>query len=456
MGAGQPHWGDDGTIVFRSGPDIYRVPDTGGEPELLKEGGVGFLHPSLLPGGWAVLGAMPGGGIVLLDTETDSVRELLPNGLDPRYVETGHLLYADQSGGLWAVAFDAVRGDVVGGPVPLLDGLTVQGDDARYSVSRNGTLVYGTGGRRGDERPRQRLMVMDLEGNEQPTYLGPRAFYEARWSPDGESVVYRGTESGAGTGDHIYVYSVALRTAPRPLTFNGNNRSPVWSHDGTRIAFASQRGGTDRFDLFVKTVNDESPPEIIVQLAGQQRPTQWLSNDVVLFTSGGNLWTVDVSGDSAIASPYLESEARFGEVTVSSDGEVAAYTSNESGASQVYVNSFPEPRQAEFVAEGVAPAWSPDGNTIYYWTQVRPSGSPSLIAARVERGPPFVVTSRDTLLVRASPRTSWDLHPDGDRFVVTQFVEQGAAARAAAGLYPERFVVVVNWFEELRARMGGN
>jgi eukaryotic-like serine/threonine-protein kinase len=462
MNAGQPYWGDDGTIVFTSGLDTYRVPDTGGEPELLRKGGVGLLHPSLLPGGRAVLGAKRGGGIMLLELDTDSVRQLLPDGLDPLYSETGHILYVDQSGGLWAVAFDAASGEVLGGPVPLFDGLSVQGDDARYSVSRNGTLVYGAGGRRGDERPRQRLVVMDLEGNEQPTHLGPRAFYEARWSPDGESVVYRGTESGEDTRDNLYVYSVSLRTAPRRLTFVGIDRAPIWSPEGTRIAFASQRGGTDRLDLFVKSVLDESPAEMILQLPGNQRPTQWLPNDLVLFTHSGegvfDLWTVDLSGGGAAARPYLVSEANFGEITVSSDGDMAAYTSDESGTPQIYVNSFPEPRRAEVVSMGggVAPAWSPDGSTIFYWTPGRPNESRSLMAASIERGPPFAVISRDTLLFGVSAGSSWDLHPEGDRFVRTAFVQPVASELAAAVLSRERFLVVVNWFEELRARMGSD
>ncbi len=133
--------------MFTGPTGVYRVPDTGGEPVRLRETGQSFLTPSLLPGGKAVLGTSPSGGIVLLDLETDSVRELIPGGLDPKYVETGHLLYADASGGLWAVRFDASRGELLGGAVPVLAGLSVQVNlFARYSVSENGTLVYGAGG----------------------------------------------------------------------------------------------------------------------------------------------------------------------------------------------------------------------------------------------------------------------------------------------------------------------
>ena len=468
-----PHWGDDGTIVFTGPTGMYRVPDTGGEPVLLREPGQLFLSPSLLPGGRAVIGMRVGGGITLLDLETDSVRELVPGGFDPQYLESGHILYLHSSGGLWAVPFDANRGEVLGGAVPIFDGLSVlAGIFARYSVSRNGTLVYGVGGGSGSgPRPQQRLLVVDLEGNEEPTPLVPRSFVGARWSPDGESVAYQGAEPGGLASDaDIYTYNVALRTAPRRLTFEGINLLPVWSPDGTRVAFGSQRDGIAEFDLFVKTVNDDSPPQKVVTLPGVQLPTQWPSDDLVMFesdsdssansrrsTSGGptDLWMVDLSSDTAVARPYLEAEADLDDIMVSPDGDLAAYTSNESGTDEVYARSFPEASQPETVSQGggTYPFWSPDSSTIYYWTVGPANVIKSLIAARIERGPPFAVASRDTVLTGTYRNFDSDLHPDGDRLVVPQDVA-GATAPEGAAREPERFLVVVNWFEELRERMG--
>jgi Tol biopolymer transport system component len=398
---------------------------------------------------------------VLLDLETDSVRVLIPGGLDAKYIETGHLLYADLSGGLWAVPFDAGRGETLGGAVPVLDGLSILQDmRARYSVSRNGTLVYAVGGG-GAGTFGQRLLVVDLEGNEEPTPLDPRLFLGAQWSPDGETVAYFGTEASQFVvAPNIYTYNLALRTAPRRLTFEGNNQVPVWSPDGSRIAFASNRDGTDGFDLFVKNVDDDFPPQMIVTLSGPQFPTQWPSDDVVLFENGlspSALWMIDLSSDSVVASPYLESEGDLDDFMVSPDGNLAAYTSNESGRDEVYVRSFPDARQPEIVSQGggVFPFWSPDSNTIYYWT-LGPNTSPkSLIATRIERGPPFVVTSRDTLFTGTYRNFDSSLHPDGDRLVIPQDVLQpGAGGAAGDGSEPERFILVTNWFEELRQRMG--
>ena len=459
-----PHWGDDGTIVFTGPTGMYRVPDTGGEPEVLRRGAEEFLNPSILPGGRAVIGSAYEGGVMLLDLETDSIRALIPGGRDPAYVETGHILYADASGGLWAQPFDLKRLELLGAAVPMFDGLTIvnwgPGNVARYSVSRNGTLVYGAGGGGGGGAGRQRLLVVDLEGTEETIPLDPRAFVRPKWSPDGASVAYGGTEPGeAGMVTDIYTYNVDLKTAPRPLTVEGGNLWPVWSPDGTQVAFGSLRDGTDGVDLFMKTVYDDAPPVLIVSLPGPQVPTQWPSNDLLVFETGGgqsDLWVVDLSSDPVVATPYLESEADLDDIMVSPDGTLAAYNSDETGREEIYVRSFPEPRQPETVSQGGGelPFWSPDGNTVYYWAPRRSREEVDLVAARIERGPPFVVTSRETVLTGGYLNGSADLNPDGDRLIATLGAQTARTASGEAA-EPERFLVVVNWFEELKERMGG-
>lgn len=437
---------------------MYRVRDVGGEPERIGTGG--FRNPSILPGSVGVLGSTPEGGIVLYDLEADSVRTLIPEGVDPKYIETGHLLYADLAGGLWSVAFDADRGEMLGEAVPVLDGLSIlQNLRARYSVSRTGTLVYGAGGG-GFGTSGQRLVVVDLEGNEQPTPLDPRNFAGARWSPDGESVTYQGSEAGQFVvPPSIFTYNLALGTAPRRLTFVGNSRNSVWSPDGTRVAFAANRDGTEGFDLFVKRVDDDSPPQLIMSLPGMQLPSQWPSDDLLLFESGepSDLWMLDLSTDTAVARPYLEAEGDLDDMRLSPDSDFAAYTSNESGRDEVYVRSFPEARRPAIVSQGGGrtPFWSPDGNTLFYWTLEGADSARSFLAARIERGPPFVVTSRDTLFTGIYDPVDSHLHPDGDRLVISQAVLAPTAAGAAGDAsQAERFILVTNWFEELRQRMG--
>ena len=461
-----PHWGDDGTIMFANPAGSFLVPETGGEPVSLGAPEQTF-YTHLLPGGWAVLGSRLTGGVVLMDLAADTIRELTPVGHLPQYVETGDLLYVDASGGLWALPFDSANGEVLGDAVPVLDGVSVIPFGPyrlpRYSVSQNGTLAYGAGGGVGGGSAGQQLLIVDLEGNEETLPLTPRNIGPVAWSPNGQSVVYGSTAEGDSDPD-IYTYDVALGTTPRQLTFEGINGRPVFSPGGTRVVFASSREGTDGFDLFVKTLGDDAPARSIISLAGDEFPTQWPSDTLIVFEQGPtiattDLWMLDLSDpDSPRAEVYLPLEADLDDMVVSRDGTLAAYTSNESGRDEVYIRSFPEPGERTLVSQGggAFPFWSPDGDTVFYWTLPAASAvgaADFFIAARIRQEPTPVVLSRDTLFTGDYVQGNSDLHPDGDRLLVPQIV---GAATAPEGAAPasERFLVVVNWFEELRQRMG--
>ena len=347
------HWGDDGTVVYThtGGRGLYRVPETGGDPQPLLDPTTSVRNPRLLPGGGAVIFTDPSArSTLILDLDTDSARVVRVGALDAVYVETGHLLYADVSGTLWAAAFDARRGEVVGDPVTLFDGVSIpNGIQARFAVSQNGTLVYGAGATAASGTGLgRRLLVVDLEGNVEPLVLAPRQLSRVRWSPDGGSVVYQSRPEGEAD-PHIYAYDVELGATPRQLTFQGNNIEPVTSSDGSRVVFASEREGTDGFDLFVKRLDDDTPAELLITLPGAQLPTQWPSDTLIVFEWGPpptDLWMLDLSDpDSPRAEAYLEQEADLHQIVVSPDGTLAAYGSDETGTREIYIRSFPDGHQ---------------------------------------------------------------------------------------------------------------
>ena len=153
----------------------------------------------------------------------------------------------------------------------------------------------------------------------------------------------------------------------------------------------------------------------------------------------------------------FHSRADLDDIVISRDGSLAAYTSDETGTDEVYIRSFPEPGAATMVSQGggASPSWSLDGNTVYYWTDGE--GSPALdmlMAARLGRDPTPVVLSRaPVFVVQYALSMGSDLHPDGDRVLVPLGVA-ATTNQGGAGGPEERFVVVVNWFEELRQRLG--
>jgi serine/threonine-protein kinase len=454
-----PSWGDDGTIVFVSDAGLHLVPETGGEPLLF--GAPGLATPSVLPGGEGVIAGREGGGIMLLDPDSDSMQELLPGGFDPKYVETGHIVYVDESGGLWALAFDVGRSEVIGGPVPILSGLSIyrrgpQRVYSRLSASRNGTLVYAAGRGTVDtgvDVPLQ-LVVIDLEGNEETLPLPPRGIDQAGWSPDGRSIVYT---SGTEGILQIFTYDTEIRSAPRQLTYEGLNFNPVYSPDGTRVAFSSQREGTDEADLFVKELNSGLPPRSIITLPASQFMSNWASDSLIVFENGTvqrrDFWTVDLSDpQNPVAEEYLRSESLLWSVVVSPDGTLAAYSSDESGQREIYVRSFPVAGGPTIVSQGggTTPYWSPSGDTLFYGE----GPGRRVMAAHMAQDPVPVVLSRDEVLPAfpssIRPFQGSALHPDGDRFIVAR--PTTIAERGATGV--ERILVVTNWFAELCERTG--
>jgi serine/threonine-protein kinase len=462
-----PNWGDSGHIYFRgaAGQQIYRVPETGGTAELVFEASYAVQNIRALPGERAVIFTdISLARTMLYELGTSEAVEVITGGSDARYVETGHLIYTDGNQGLWAVPFDLDGLAVAGDPVPVLTGLTTfVGLYADFDVSRNGTLAYAAGGgSTAGTAEIQELVTITFDGDESTIPLEPRAFRNVAWSPDGESLAFSALEPGARAGQtHIFVYNVELRTATRQLTFEGTQGWPRWSPDGARLVYTSSDaegggplGSVSGADLFVKSVYDDSDPVRLLEMDDNQYPYDWATEDRILFTNN-----VGASSDLVMIAPeagaepefYLDMDEDLGAVDVSPAGSYAAFASNESGIFEVYVRSFPEPRQPVLVSRGGGdrPRWSSDGNAIYYWKSAGTSAD-SLMRAEVEREPTFAVLRTSTVLVGEYAVGTWDLHPQDDRIVIGR----------RAGLQDDdndsrpRYVMVVNWFDELRAALG--
>ena len=161
---------------------------------------------------------------------------------------------------------------------------------------------------------------------------------------------------------------------------------------------------------------------------------------------------VDLSDpDNPRAEAYLSSEADLWWNGVSPDGTLAAYDSNESGQTEVYIRSFPEPGERTVVSEGRSrdSRWSPDGNTLYY-VRVGDGQEATFMAASIQRDPTPVVLSRDSLFT-VSGVSAADLHPDGDRWIIAQLAGSPDTDEGAAE--PQRLILVQNWHQELLERV---
>ena len=446
-------WRADGTVVFATSEGLYQVGADGERKLLLKpdraRGEAQYAWPHLLPGGEAILltvvpleATVP--QTVVLDLKTLE-RKRLFTGSSASYVPDGLLLYAADSR-LNAVPFDVATKTVAGKPVSLADvdpAIAADNGAANYAVSNNGTLVFSSP----PARALQALEWVDRQGDRERLAVEPRDYGYARVSPDGSRIaVERWTR---GNRD-IWILDLKRLTQVQLTTGPTEDMLPVWSADGTRIFFASNRSGT--FDVYSQAVDGGSDAKL--EFAG---PEMQAPNGVT--PDGRQLLVLERFKDLSVLDfahpdrlqPLLHGgfDERLGQV--SPDGRWLAYESNESGGQfEIVLRSFPnvqQRREVISVGGGRFPCWGPPkSHELYY---VRPDGAvmavPVTLSPDIQLGPARRLFDWEKPYEGVSGRR-YDVAPDG-RFLVTESVE---ASRQG----PTPVSVVLNWLTSARQQAG--
>ncbi len=258
-------WSDEGILFAQNGIGIMRTSDQGSQPEVLVavNASEGLVHgPQMLPDGHTVLFTIAQGTsmavgdrwdrarVVAQSLETGQRKTLIDGGADGRYVRTGHLVYA-VGGTLFAVPFNLAKLEVTGGAVPIVEGVrrvaAASVGTAHVAFSDSGSLVYVPGPRSWGQ---EELFVFDRNGGAESLKLPAGSYGYPRVSPDGKRLAF---ETNDGKETSISIYELSGTSSVRRLTFGGNNRFPLWSADGQRVVFQSDREG-DRA-VFWQSVN---------------------------------------------------------------------------------------------------------------------------------------------------------------------------------------------------------
>ena len=449
-------WNQDGTIIYTAslGSGLLRIPASGGTPEALTnpdDAAEGYAHvyPEALPGGRSVLFTIWGqtGGAAVLSLDSGQWEMVLPSatGMAPIFDSsggsTGRLLVIDQAAGIRAAPFDAAHPAPTSADSSVLADVYYQVEHSRgwLAVSNTGTAVYASA-----NPAKASLVWVDQEGTTESLGADQGAYREARLSPDG-------TKAAVRQHMDLWIHDLQRGTRSRLTSGDTSNFLPLWSSDGAQVIFASNRRGD--WDIYSQPADGSRPAEVLLSRPYDQFPNSVLADGTLLYEevnpqTGLDLWALSPGGPSreAMASPFRVTPFNEGAAQISPGPEGgprwAAYASDESGRSEIYVQSYPSGANRTPVSNGggFEPRWSRDGRELFYVTRdaiaavgIRPDGSFGALRTLFDRTNFFFLT-RDSESYGA-----YDTSPDGKRFLMIQ---------RDPGSVPRQLNVILNWADE--------
>ncbi|CAN5356660.1 hypothetical protein BH23GEM2_BH23GEM2_17130 [soil metagenome] len=445
-------WTSDGSVIFPGeGRGLWRVSGSGGTPVQLtqldtvrKE----FAHfsPQVLPDDRAVIytsQATPVSRIRIeaYDFQSKQTKVLVEGGVFGRYAESGHLLYVrDQA--IFAVPFDLRTLEVRGPAVPVQEDVNWTATDGlgAFAVSSNGTLVYLKASL---WNVPHRVVLTDRTGREEPAIPGSGAFAEPRLSPDGRWIALTVTEPKR----EVWLYERA-RGILNPLTrAPGAAFNPVWTPDSRSIVYTHE---DPVYDLHRIPIDGSAPARPVV-VSRWDKYASGISPDglAVAYTdfNNGDRIQIALMGGGGPPRQFTTGGAQQRGAVFSPAGRLLAYTQVVNGRANVYVAAADGAggRQQVSVDGGDSPLWTKGGREIVY------RRGEAVMAAAVdpvtgEVGRAVELFRKPQPIRLGGGRTlTYDVTPDGSRFLF-------ALSNQQPGAQPT--VVVLNWFEGLKAKAG--
>jgi len=445
-------WSRDGVILFAGQEGLYKISAHGGTPALAtkvtpKE--EAHRWPSFLPDGRHF--------VFLGDAGTTEDHNIKLGSLDSQdsqvlfgaisrivYAPPGYLLYVNQ-GALVAVRFDTSSLKVTGDAATIAEKIAAVGDNHEFdfSVSDDGTLAYQSGS------TTSQYTWFDRNGKKLGTVGEPSGTEHISLSPDGRSAAI-GMLDADGRQSDIWLLDLSRNTTSRFTVDPYGDGTPIWSPDGKRIIFGSNRiGGRYSVDLFEKAASGASEEQLLLRSDAGKFATSWSrSGEFILFDNWlpqtkAAIWMLPLS-DAKNAKPVLQSTA-FNQVQgqISPDGNFVAYSSDESGRFEIYVQRYPASSDKWSISSGsgAQPLWRADGKELFFITEDQ-----KFMCVETKMGSSFEASVPRELFQTAMPLGSgynYAVTSDGQRFLIRSPLETGEVSP---------MTIVLNWSAKLTAK----
>ena len=445
-------WNRDGVILF-SGPEgLYRVSAQGGTPVLITK-----VSPKEEAHRWPYF--LPDGRhfVFLADAGTTEDHKIRAGSLGSEetqilfgavsrvtYAQPGYLLYVNQ-GALVTVPFDADALKVTGEPATVAERIAEVGENHEFdfSVSDDGTLAYQSGS------VDARFTWFDRTGKKLGSIGDPTDADHVAMSPDGQHVA-AGLLDADGRQSDVWIYDFARGTTSR-LTFDQHgDGTPLWSPDGSRIVFGSNRAGSGAIDLYEKAASGAGDEQVLLKSPSAKYAISWSPDgQFILFEnwvpqSKGAIWLLTLP--SKEAKPLLQSTSyNYGQPKLSPDGNFIAYTTDESGRGEVYVRRFPPSSERWQISSGggIQPLWRGDGKELFFLTDDK-----RLMSVEIKTDGKFESSIARELFqgnmkaMKASFAYSYAVASDGQRFLISAPEETAVGAP---------MTIVLNWVASVKS-----
>ena len=439
-------WNRDGTILlggFGAGRGISRLSPGDRDPIAItkvdESRGQSDAWPAFLPDGRRFLFTRQSA-----DGEMATYVGSLDGDAPKRISDGSGRVLVPAAAGPYVLAIDA--SGLVAQPVDLGSlrvtgpAKTVVAGAIAVSASETGVLATSAQG----SRPQTIATWFDRKGTPLGQ-VGEAALIEGiAISPDGRKLAV--TEAGGALGQRNAIWLRDFTSGARTrLTFEASS-APVWSPDGTTIAFTSLRDGVNR--LHQRAADGTGGPTPLFAYAGNAWVNDWSADGrFVIYstpragkTIGNDLWSVPMSNGMErkpvpyLATDFLEQQAQF-----SPDGRFVAYGSDQSGTWEIYVQPFPNASDGKWMVSsggGVEPRWSRDGKELLYFAGQTLMAVPVNLRPTFSNGAPTALFDAPIQPAYTADSHRWQVAPDGKRFLLLVNGGKGEAPPLD---------VVVNW-----------